>query len=83
MKSPREYIKEIAINQPNIDHIAETKSINGSLLIELEVAFAKHSRDEVIKALTEAANKIGYRETQYGQHKETIVSLIPKTHKRT
>lgn len=48
MKTPREYIQEIAINQPNIKHIAETGTINGSLLMELEIVF-ENFRTEVTK----------------------------------
>lgn len=45
-KTIREYISKIHVNKPNLDHIAKTGQINGSLLSSIEKAIRDYSQSQ-------------------------------------
>lgn len=45
MKPAREYIKSLTIDKSNLQHIANTGVLNGSLLLDLEKAMKEHARE--------------------------------------
>jgi len=57
MKTLDDYIESIVIDKSNLQHIAETGKINGSLLVEIKRVCI--SAQEL--ALKNAAHNVGYR----------------------
>lgn len=47
MKEPRDYIKEIKVDALNLQHIASTGIINGSLLMSIEGALVDYAKLKV------------------------------------
>lgn len=47
MKTPRDYIKEIKVDDLNLKHIGSTGIINASLLISIENAMIEYGKQKV------------------------------------
>lgn len=47
MKTPRDYIKEMTVDDLNLKHIGTTGVINGSLLISIENAMIEYAKQKV------------------------------------
>lgn len=45
-KTPRDFIKGISVDKANLQHIAETGVINGSLLVDIEYAIRDYAAQE-------------------------------------
>ena len=80
MKTPRDYIRLITVNKSNLQHIANTGIINGSLLIGIENIMKEYAKEVACEALKNAAenartNKVGNSGSWYdaGVDKQSIL----------
>lgn len=57
-KTIRQYISQIHVNKPNLDYIAKTGQINGSLLISIEKAIRDYSQSQTQELIEQNAELV-------------------------
>jgi hypothetical protein len=69
MKTAREFLKEIKTDKSNLDHIASTNIINGSMLIDLEKSMKAYAKEVAQQALIDASENLEPNNCYYnGSH---------------